>query len=109
MGEFIHLRDLIPKAAGKLQLQGELKASLVLTRAENLLRELFSGQLSQLIHPKKFIDGVLWCTVRNSTVAQELQQKSHMLRQKLNESLGMEAVKQIRSYQSTPEPEEYHG
>lgn len=109
MGEFVHLKDLIPKAASKLHLQGELKASLVLARTEKLIAELFSGQLSQLIHPKKFTDGILWCTVRNSAVAQELQQKSHLLRRQLNESLGLDAVKQIRSYQDVPEPEEYHG
>lgn len=109
MGDFVHLKDLIPRAASKLHLQGELKASLVLARAEKMIAELFSGQLSQLIHPKKFADGVLWCTVRNAVVAQELQQKSHILRQKLNESFGLEAVKQVRSYQEVPEPEEYHG
>ena len=109
MGDFVHLKDLIPKVASKFQIQGELKASLVLTRAEILIAEMFSTHLSQLIHPKKFLEGVLWCTVRNAAVAQELQERSHLLQQKLNESLGLSAVKQIRSYQSTPEPEEYHG
>lgn len=109
MGEFVHLKDLIPKVANKFQLQGELKASLVLSRSETVLGEVFSDHLRQLIQPKKFNDGVLWCTVRNSAVAQELQQKSHLVLQRLNESLGLAAVRQIRSYQSVPEPEEYHG
>jgi hypothetical protein len=103
-----HLRDLIPKAANKLKLHGEMKAAFVIKRATTALKEIFSEQLFHQIRIKKFKDGVLWVGVTHSIVAQEIQMKSSTIMEKVNESIGHEAVKQVRSYQESPDPEEEH-
>jgi len=103
---FSHLKDLVPKAANKLQLHGEMNAALVLNRASAAISEVFSQQLSQQIQVKKFKNGILWCVVRHPIVAQELQMKSSLLREKINDSFGQEILKQIRSFQETADPEE---
>lgn len=103
---FSHLKDLVPKAANKLQLHGEMQSALVINRATAVLREIFSEQLCAQMTVKKFKDGVLWCTVTHSIVAQELQMKSATILEQLNESLGKHAVKQLRSYQESADPQE---
>lgn len=84
-----------------------MKAALVINRASAILKEIFSEQLNQQIRVKKFSNGVLWCTVNHSIVAQEMQLKSFQIMEKLNESLGDIVVKQIRTYQETISEETY--
>lgn len=98
---FTHLKDLIPKAASKYQLHGELKAALVVNRASELIKEIFSEELCRHIRVKYVKNDVLWLSVSNSSVAQEVQMKSYELQRKLNESLGREMVKGIRSFQES--------
>ncbi|MGE3340632.1 MAG: DUF721 domain-containing protein [Candidatus Altimarinota bacterium] len=103
---FSHLKDLIPKAANKLHLHGEMNAALVLNRAGTALREVFAEQISRQIQLKKFQEGILWCVVSHPVIAQELQMKSPVIREKINDAFGQVVVKQIRSFQEAAEPEE---
>jgi hypothetical protein len=100
------LKDLIPKSANKFKLQGEMNAMLVITRANAVLKETFSSHICRAVHVKRFTSGVLWCAVENAAVAQEVQLKSSIIINALNDSLGLLTVKSIRSYQVAPEPEE---
>ena len=98
---FVSLKDLIPKAASKYQLSGELKASLVINRASALVKEIFSEEASRSIRIKYLKKNVLWVAVNNSAVAQELQMKSHTMVKSLNESFQEELVWGVRSFQET--------
>lgn len=106
--DLTHLKDLIPRAANKFKLQGEMNATLVITRANSILKDVFSTHICRSIRVKKFNTGVLWCSVDNAAVAQEVQHKSTTIMQALNESLGLRTVTSIRTYQEAPEPEEYY-
>lgn len=96
---FTPLKDLLPKAANKFQLAGEMKAAWVLNRASALIKKIFPEEAASEIRAKRFHDGVLWLTVTNSVVAQEVQMKSLDLRDKLNADLGESLVKSLRSIQ----------
>ncbi|MDP2691115.1 MAG: DciA family protein [bacterium] len=105
---FFSLKDLVPKAAGKFQLQGELLAALVINRASALIKEVFDEDVEREIRVKKFTNGVLWCSVSNASVAQSMMMKAFLMRNRLNESLGEELVKNIRTFQEDSLPEEIH-
>jgi hypothetical protein len=106
---FFELKDLIPKSAGRFQLQGELKASMVVNRASAFIKDIFPEEVSCYIRIKKFKDGVLWIAVMNSAVAQSVHMRSFQMKKELNISFGEELVKNIRNIQETPATEEYHG
>lgn len=103
---FQHLRDLIPKTASKFQLGGALKASLVVNRASSLIKEMFEERIYLQMRVKYVKNEVLWVAVDNAAIAHQLQMKSYVLLKKLNESLGEELVKGIRSFQESPGLEE---
>lgn len=98
---FFSLKDLLPKAASKLNLAQDLKAALIKNRAGAVIKDVFAEEIAGYIRVKRFYQGMLWLSVSNAAVAQEVQLKSHILIGKINTSLGEEAVKKIRSYQST--------
>ncbi len=92
------LQKLIEKAAAKHLMQGDMQASMVISKAQNLMREAFPPGVFSAIHFEKFQKGILWCSVDNAMVAQELQLKSHTILQKLNIELKSPLVKSIRSH-----------
>lgn len=106
---FYSLKDLVPKAANKFHLQGELKSSMVINRTSSLLKEVFSEEVERHIRVKRFKDGVLWLAVNNATVNQEVMLKSMMIKNTLNKSFGEEIVQKVRSFQEVQDPEEFYG
>lgn len=104
---FVQLKDLLPKAASKYQLQGELKAAMVVNRASTIIKDIFSEGVSSHIRVKRFKEGVLWIAVSNSSVAQEVHFKSFVLQKELNESLRERLVIKIRSFQENFHTNEY--
>lgn len=96
---FYSLKDLLPKAANKLHLQGELQAAWVINRASALLKEVFPEEVEREIRVKKFSKGILWMSVSSSAIASEMQHRSHILKTRLNENLGKDLVKTVRSFQ----------
>jgi len=102
------LKDLVQRSANKFHLNGELNAALVINRANTAFQEIITQELLQKIQVKRFKDDILWCTVTHPIVAQELQMKSSLLIEKINESFQKKVVKQIRSYLETGEPEEVY-
>ncbi len=94
----VDLKDLLEKTAAKHLLQGGMQASMVISKAQNLMKEAFPAAVFSAIHFEKFQKGILWCSVDNAAVAQELQLKSHTILQKLNEELKSPLVKSIRSH-----------
>ena len=106
---FSHLKDLVPKSAGKFHLQGELYASFIIHRSSSILKEFLSEEVLQLIQVKKFTNGVLWLAVTHPIASYEIQQKSYLILKKLNIDLEEgRKVRQIRSFQEAQEPEEEH-
>jgi hypothetical protein len=105
--DFTELKHLIPKTAGKFQLQGELKASLVINRASTMIKEFFPEEVSCYIRVKKFKEGILLISVSNASVAQSVHMRSFQMKKDLNESLGEDLVKDIRNIQETVKVEEY--
>ena len=101
---FSHLKDLIPKAVGKFQLQGELQAAMVINRASAMLKELFPEEVERHIRVKRFAKRVLWLAVPNAAVANRVQMKSHQFQVNLNQSLGEKLVQNIRTFQEIPPP-----
>lgn len=106
---FFELKDLIPKSAGRFQLQGELKAAMVINRASATIKELFPEEVNRFIRVKKFKDGVLWIAVTNAAVAQSVYLKSHHIKLSLNDSFGEQLITNVRSIQETPPKEEWFG
>lgn len=98
---FSDLKDLVPKAASKYHLQGELQAALVINRASSLIKEIFPEVIYRKIRVRKCKEKVLWVAVSNSAIAQELHMKSFQLKKDLNDSLGAELVTKIRSFQES--------
>ncbi len=104
---FFELKDLIPKSAGRFQLQGELKASMVINRASTIIKDFFPEEVSCYIRIKRFKDGVLWIAVTNASVAQSVHMRSFQLKKELNEAFGEDLVKNIRNMQETQSEEDY--
>lgn len=106
---FFELKDLIPKSAGRFQLQGELKAAMVINRASALVKELYPEEINRFIRVKKLSDKVLWIAVTNSSVSYSLQMKSFQLQKMINQSFGDLIIKNIRIIQEVAAPEEDYG
>lgn len=104
---FSKLSDLIPSSATKLHLTGELKASMIISRAGTILKSLFPRpELHAHMKAKTFQHGTLKISVSNASIADTLHSHTHDLKKLLNVSMGEEVVKQIKSYQDTQDPEE---
>lgn len=99
---FFSLQDLLPRTASKLHLEKTLQAALVITKASNACRDVFSPDVFEEISVKRYKDHALWISVTSSVIAQEVQMKSFLLQKKINEELGFEGVKKIRSFQEAP-------
>lgn len=105
---FSSLKDLMPKAASKLQLQGEMKSAVIVNRASKLIKDLLPEEVHQGIRVQRFTDGVLWLAVKSASVAQEVLLKSFTLKNRINSDFDQEMVQSIRTFQETPDPEEDH-
>lgn len=105
---FQSLKDLLPKSASKLQLQGEMRSALVVNRASALIKELFPEEVQQQIRVQSFQDGVIWMAVRSAGVAHQILLKSMTLKNRINTQLDQQLVEGIRTFQEGVEPEEDH-
>ncbi|MDP3975394.1 MAG: DUF721 domain-containing protein [bacterium] len=94
---FHSLRDLLPRTANKFGLKGELQAALVLQLATDSIREALPDQVSDQLVPKRFSKGELWFESGSSVVSHQLQLKSQQLIGLINQKLGQELVKSLRT------------
>lgn len=107
---FTRLSDLMPSAASKHNLSGGLKASMVVSRAGVLLKQLFPRpEVHSQMKVRSFSNGQLKVAVQSSAAAQAFQSKSHELKDLMNASMDSDVVKEIRCYQDSKEPEEDWG
>ena len=93
---FLHIKDLMPKAMRKYGIQTECKASHICHLYSKIAPKLFGEKIMEFSFPKHFKDNRLSIGVANSAWAQELQFKKHLLLKAINDKLGREVVKEIR-------------
>lgn len=90
-----HISSLLPKVLQKKGLTSHCEASLIIHHAEAWISSnlhVFQADL----RPKKFADGVLVIDCSNSVAAQECHQRAQELLTFLRESVGSDAVSDIR-------------
>lgn len=89
-------KDLIPKTAGKYQLQGTLKAFEVFQAFRQAAEQFLLKGWEEEAIPQHYKEAILTIGVKNSMWAQELAMKKHLILEYIKTTLGQNTVKSIK-------------
>jgi len=90
------LKELIPKAAGKYQLQPALKALEVFKMYRQVAPTLLPSLWTEQTFTQSYKDAVFTLGVKNSMWAQELTMKKHLIQDYINKECGENTVTKIK-------------
>lgn len=96
MNEFIHFKDLIPKALRKYQLDRQARAALICARFKDLMPKVVGEDAATEVSPKSFSNGMLLVRVPTSIWAQRVFVHRHELLTQLNLHLDEAWVKDLK-------------
>lgn len=98
MGDFIHFKDLIPKAIAHYKMDREARAAMICARFRTAMPNIVGADAVGNVNPKFFKNGTLVLTVPNSVWAQRVYVNRHELLVQLNLHLDKPWVEDIRAY-----------
>lgn len=90
------IQDLIPKAAGKYNFAGTLKAIEVCQEYRNIVQKILPKEALKNTFPRSYKDETLTIGALNSAWAGKVQLNKHRIHQSLQKKFGDNAVKNIR-------------
>lgn len=97
MSDFIHFKDLIPKALAHYKLTREARAALICSRFRDILPGIVGEDAPANVKTKFFKGGNLVVAVPTSIWAQRIYVHRHELLMRLNLHLEKEWVKDLRA------------
>jgi len=98
MNDFVHFKDLIPKAIAHYKLEREARAALICCRFRELSPSIVGRDVTANVKPKFFKNGTLIVSVPSSIWAQRVYVHRHELLLKMNLGLDKAWVNDIRTY-----------
>ena len=90
------LQDILPKAAGKYNFAGTLKAIEVCQEYRNIAKEIFTEEALKSTFPKSFKEGSFTIGALNSAWANKIQMNKHRIHQSLQKKFGEKAVHTVK-------------
>lgn len=94
---FTRISQLIGKAVCKLGLERQARAALICEKYRKLAPQILGGKISVHAWPKYFRRKVLVVGVDHPLFASEMNQQKDAIIKLLNEALGKDTIKNIRT------------
>lgn len=94
---FTQLKDLLPRATRKIEMERTLNAALVCEIFRQIRAEVLGNYATRDVEPKFYRSRILTLAVSSSPAAQEIFFHKKELIEHLNKRLGKDAIRDVRT------------